>query len=92
MVPLLPRRTATEFRGPGVHHNFDDSDSGMDNSMDSRAREMYDHVDDDKDLENQVVRGQTAHVDPTADAVATPETMSPRSEETHPSTTASKDS
>lgn len=59
---------------------------------DSDHTEMYDHVDDDKDLENQVVRGQTAHVDPTADAVATPETMSPRSEETHPSTTASKDS
>lgn len=67
-----------EFRGPGVHHNFDDSDSGYDVEMErkgfgsnSRGRiillgdgsevltnsddsEMFDHADEDKDLESQV--------------------------------------
>jgi protein phosphatase 2C family protein 2/3 len=32
-------RTA-EFRGPGVHHNFDDSDSGYDMDMDQRSRNI----------------------------------------------------
>jgi protein phosphatase 2C family protein 2/3 len=27
-----------EFRGPGIHHNFDDSDSGYDVDMDSKLR------------------------------------------------------
>lgn len=27
-----------EFRGPGVHHNFDDSDSGYDIDVDSRLK------------------------------------------------------
>jgi len=27
-----------EFRGPGVHHNFDDSDSGYDVDMDQKAK------------------------------------------------------
>lgn len=27
---LVPRYRIAEFRGPGVHHNFDDSDSGYD--------------------------------------------------------------
>jgi protein phosphatase PTC2/3 len=77
-----------EFRGPGVHHNFDDSDSGYDVDVDSRLRtagggngnsergriillgdgtevltdsddtEMFDHGDEDKDLESQVHKGQ----------------------------------
>jgi protein phosphatase 2C family protein 2/3 len=63
-----------EFRGPGVHHNYDDSDSGYDMDM-SRGPEnkgriillgdgseaatgldtaMFDHDDEDKDLESQV--------------------------------------
>lgn len=29
-----------EFRGPGVHHNFDDSDSGYDMDMDQRSRNI----------------------------------------------------
>jgi len=29
-------RLQTEFRGPGVHHNFDDSDSGYDVDMDQK--------------------------------------------------------
>ncbi|KAH9218858.1 protein phosphatase-like protein 2C [Leptodontidium sp. 2 PMI_412] len=28
----------SEFRGPGVHHNFDDSDSGYDVDMDQKSR------------------------------------------------------
>jgi len=74
-----------EFRGPGVHHNFDDSDSGYDVDIDSRSRsadgnqrgriillgdgtevltdsddtEMFDHGEEDKDLESQVPKGQT---------------------------------
>jgi protein phosphatase 2C family protein 2/3 len=28
----------TEFRGPGVHHNFDDSDSGYDVDMDQKSK------------------------------------------------------
>lgn len=30
--------TAAEFRGPGVHHNFDDSDSGYDVDMDQKSK------------------------------------------------------
>jgi len=35
--PCAPPEYA-EFRGPGVHHNFDDSDSGYDMDMDQRSR------------------------------------------------------
>ena len=34
---MLIIRTA-EFRGPGVHHNFDDSDSGYDVDMDQKSK------------------------------------------------------
>ncbi|KAH8821026.1 phosphatase 2C-domain-containing protein [Xylogone sp. PMI_703] len=68
----------SEFRGPGVHHNFDDSDSGYDEETkiktfinqtrgriillgdgteiltDSDDTEMFDHVEEDKDLASQV--------------------------------------
>lgn len=73
-----------EFRGPGVHHNFDDSDSGYDVDMDQKSKpfgsnqrgriillgdgtevltdsddtEMFDHGDEDRDLESQVHKGQ----------------------------------
>ncbi|PSS27346.1 hypothetical protein M430DRAFT_46443 [Amorphotheca resinae ATCC 22711] len=82
--PCAPPEYA-EFRGPGVHHNFDDSDSGYDVDIDSRSRsadgnqrgriillgdgtevltdsddtEMFDHGEEDKDLESQVPKGQT---------------------------------
>jgi protein phosphatase 2C family protein 2/3 len=81
-----------EFRGPGVHHNFDDSDSGYDVDMDhkpkpfgasSRGRiillgdgtevltdsddaEMFDHGDEDRDLDAQVPKGQPQ---PVSDAL-----------------------
>jgi len=35
--PCAPPEYA-EFRGPGVHHNFDDSDSGYDVDMDSKIK------------------------------------------------------
>jgi len=74
-----------EFRGPGVHHNFDDSDSGYDVDMDQKSKttfggnqrgriillgdgtevltdsddtEMFDHQEEDKDLDSQVHKGQ----------------------------------
>jgi protein phosphatase PTC2/3 len=76
-------RTA-EFRGPGIHHNFDDSDSGYDVDMDQKPKtfggnqrgriillgdgtevltdsddtEMFDHQEEDKDLDSQVHKGQ----------------------------------
>ena len=34
-MSLVP---AAEFRGPGVHHNFDDSDSGYDVETDHRSQ------------------------------------------------------
>lgn len=75
-----------EFRGPGVHHNFDDSDSGYDVDMDQKSKtfggnqrgriillgdgtevltdsddtEMFDHQDEDKDLDSQVHKGTTS--------------------------------
>ncbi|TVY65599.1 Protein phosphatase 2C-like protein [Lachnellula suecica] len=74
----------SEFRGPGVHHNFDDSDSGYDVDMDQKSKpfsgnqkgriillgdgtevltdsddtEMFDHQEEDKDLDSQVHKGQ----------------------------------
>jgi protein phosphatase 2C family protein 2/3 len=29
---------SAEFRGPGVHHNFDDSDSGYDNETENKSK------------------------------------------------------
>ncbi|RAL64380.1 hypothetical protein DID88_001856 [Monilinia fructigena] len=53
--PCAPPEYA-EFRGPGVHHNFDDSDSGYDVEMDKKIKsfEMFDHGEEDKDLASQV--------------------------------------
>lgn len=33
LIPII-----AEFRGPGVHHNFDDSDSGYDVDMDQKLK------------------------------------------------------
>jgi len=82
--PCAPPEYA-EFRGPGVHHNFDDSDSGYDVDMDQKSKttfggnqrgriillgdgtevltdsddtEMFDHQEEDKDLDSQVHKGQ----------------------------------
>ncbi|KIN06587.1 hypothetical protein OIDMADRAFT_38834 [Oidiodendron maius Zn] len=85
--PCAPPEYA-EFRGPGVHHNFDDSDSGYDVDVDNRSKvpggnsqrgriillgdgtevltdsddtaEMFDHGEEDRDLESQVSRGHVA--------------------------------
>jgi protein phosphatase 2C family protein 2/3 len=37
--PCAPPEYA-EFRGPGVHHNFDDSDSGYDVDMDQKSKDF----------------------------------------------------
>ncbi|EHK25527.1 protein phosphatase PTC2 [Trichoderma virens Gv29-8] len=81
--PCAPPEYA-EFRGPGVHHNYEDSDSGYDvdaesggkfNLAGSRGRiiflgdgtevltgsddtEMFDNVDEDKDLASQVSKAK----------------------------------
>lgn len=71
--PCAPPEYA-EFRGPGVHHNFDDSDSGYDVDMDQKSktfgggnqREMFDHSEEDRDLASQVNKGQVSgHDQPT---------------------------
>jgi protein phosphatase 2C family protein 2/3 len=38
MAQAILTFTAAEFRGPGVHHNFDDSDSGYDVDMDQKSK------------------------------------------------------
>ncbi|KAI9849257.1 MAG: Protein phosphatase 2C 2 [Sclerophora amabilis] len=73
----------SEFRGPGVHHNFDESADDFESDFDQRLRdptrpsgqiillgdgtevltdsndaEIFDHDDEDKDLESQVNRAQ----------------------------------
>ena len=75
-----------EFRGPGVHHNYDESDSGYEMDIDGKSRgygaggsrgriiflgdgtevltgsddtEMFDNVDEDKDLESQVSKNNS---------------------------------
>ncbi|KAK3686060.1 phosphatase 2C-domain-containing protein [Podospora appendiculata] len=80
--PCAPPEYA-EFRGPGVHHNFDDSDSGYDVEEHNKGRsfgvggykgriiflgdgtevltdsddtEMFDNLDEDKDLVQQVTK------------------------------------
>lgn len=89
-----------EFRGPGVHHNFDDSDSGYDVDMEQKLKsfggnqrgriillgdgtevltdsddtEMFDHGDEDKDLDSQVAKGKPASPDSSA-PVASPDTL-----------------
>ncbi|RDW61063.1 putative protein phosphatase 2C [Coleophoma cylindrospora] len=77
--PCAPPEYA-EFRGPGVHHNYDDSDSGYDVDAEQKSKsfggnsrgriillgdgtevltdsddtEMFDHSEEDKDLDSQV--------------------------------------
>ncbi|EKD14436.1 protein phosphatase 2C [Drepanopeziza brunnea f. sp. 'multigermtubi' MB_m1] len=81
--PCAPPETGliiglAEFRGPGVHHNFDDSDSGYDVDMDKKSKsigdsddtEMFDRSEEDQDLASQVTRGQPV------ETTATPEKIS----------------
>ncbi|KAI9048519.1 hypothetical protein LZ554_007352 [Drepanopeziza brunnea f. sp. 'monogermtubi'] len=75
--PCAPPEYA-EFRGPGVHHNFDDSDSGYDVDLDKKSKslgdsddtEMFDRSEEDQDLASQVTRGQPV------ETTATPEKIS----------------
>ncbi|KAL3424324.1 protein phosphatase 2C [Phlyctema vagabunda] len=87
--PCAPPEYA-EFRGPGVHHNFDDSDSGYDMDSEQKSKgfggnqrgriillgdgtevltdsddtEMFDHSEEDKDLDSQVGKGQKSDAVP----------------------------
>ncbi|KAH8596354.1 protein phosphatase-like protein 2C [Bisporella sp. PMI_857] len=99
--PCAPPEYA-EFRGPGVHHNFDDSDSGYDVDMDQKTKsfggnqpgriillgdgtevltdsddtEMFDHGEEDKDLESQVHKGQSAgHDRQSSEPIASPDAL-----------------
>jgi protein phosphatase 2C family protein 2/3 len=64
---------AAEFRGPGVHHNYEDSDSGFE--MDAEKgksfgvddTEMFENADEDKDLESQVSKKNVASADDKTD-------------------------
>ncbi|KKY27656.1 putative protein phosphatase [Phaeomoniella chlamydospora] len=74
----------SEFRGPGVRHQFDDSGDEYELDLDQRSKgfggrsgriillgdgtevltdsddtEMFDHSEEDKDLDNQVKKGET---------------------------------
>ncbi|KAI9701532.1 MAG: Protein phosphatase 2C 2 [Candelina mexicana] len=99
--PCAPPEYA-EHRGPGKHHDQDDSaDDYSDMDMDSRRRnlggrsnriihlgdgtevltdsdetEMFDHSEEDKDLESQVSKGQTvAKEGASSERESTPATM-----------------
>lgn len=40
-LTLIHCPTAAEFRGPGVHHNFDDSDSGYDIDSEQKSGKSF---------------------------------------------------
>lgn len=72
--PCAPPEYA-EFRGPGVHHNFEDSDSGYEMDAENKGRsfgvddtEMFDNADEDKDLESQVTKTSTSTEKDTSSA------------------------
>ncbi|KAJ9156704.1 Protein phosphatase 2C isoform gamma [Pleurostoma richardsiae] len=83
--PCAPPEYA-EFRGPGVHHNFDDSDSGYDVDMDKNTRgiddtEMFDNSEEDSDLVSQVSKAASTSQESANDEVVgsptTPEKLDP---------------
>lgn len=74
--PCAPPEYA-EFRGPGVHHNFEDSDSGYEMDPENKGRsfgvddtEMFDNADEDKDLASQVSKNPTSAEKGTAPVAA----------------------
>ncbi|KAI6710880.1 hypothetical protein JHW43_006611 [Diplocarpon mali] len=77
MTIIIVGLLGAEFRGPGVHHNFDDSDSGYDVDVDSKSKafgdsddtEMFDRGEEDRDLASQVSKGQAV------DSTTTPEKL-----------------
>ncbi|KAJ9164739.1 Protein phosphatase 2C isoform gamma [Coniochaeta hoffmannii] len=73
--PCAPPEYA-EFRGPGVHHNFDDSDSGYDVESDNQRKsfddtEMFDNTEEDKDLASQVSKDSGSDDKQAADGAST---------------------
>jgi protein phosphatase 2C family protein 2/3 len=73
--PCAPPEYA-EFRGPGVHHNYEDSDSGYELDAENKGKgfgvddtEMFDNADEDKDLESQVSKSSTS-AEPAKDDVS----------------------
>jgi protein phosphatase 2C family protein 2/3 len=76
--PCAPPEYA-EFRGPGVHHNFEDSDSGYEMDPENKGRsfgvdsddtEMFDNADEDKDLASQVTKNPSSAEKDTAPVTA----------------------
>lgn len=64
--PAAPPEYA-EFRGPGVHHNYEDSDSGYEMDTENKGKAfgvddtgMFDNADEDKDLESQVSKSSAS--------------------------------
>uniref|UniRef100_A0A8H7NF64 PPM-type phosphatase domain-containing protein n=1 Tax=Bionectria ochroleuca TaxID=29856 RepID=A0A8H7NF64_BIOOC len=64
--PAAPPEYA-EFRGPGVHHNYEDSDSGYEMDAENKGKSfgvddtgMFDNADEDKDLESQVSKSSAS--------------------------------
>ncbi|KAM5352546.1 hypothetical protein ACJ41O_005268 [Fusarium nematophilum] len=91
--PCAPPEYA-EFRGPGVHHNFEDSDSGYEMDSENKGRsfgvddtEMFDNADEDKDLESQVAKNTTSA---EKDTVPVPAPGAPAPAATAAATTDSK--
>ncbi|PHH87749.1 hypothetical protein CDD83_8456 [Cordyceps sp. RAO-2017] len=88
--PCAPPEYA-EFRGPGVHHNYEDSDSGYEMDAENKRKgfgddtEMFDNADEDKDLESQVSKNS-----PPADKVVTSASSLPKTTGNAPSGTESK--
>jgi protein phosphatase 2C family protein 2/3 len=90
--PCAPPEYA-EFRGPGVHHNFEDSDSGYEMDPENKGRsfgvddtEMFDNADEDKDLASQVSKNPTSAEKDTA-PVAAPGAAENASADTKPADT-----
>lgn len=72
--PCAPPEYA-EFRGPGVHHNYEDSDSGYELDSENKGKsfgvddtEMFDNADEDKDLASQVAKSSSSAVSSKSDA------------------------
>jgi len=98
--PCAPPEYA-EFRGPGVHHNYEDSDSSYDmdggenksKSYGADDTEMFENADEDKDLESQVSKTAAASDkdEPKTDAATEPTEAPKPAATTEGSTDAAQD-
>ncbi|KAI9900773.1 hypothetical protein N3K66_005035 [Trichothecium roseum] len=75
--PCAPPEYA-EFRGPGVHHNYEDSDSAYELDAENKGKsfgvddtEMFDNADEDKDLESQVSKPSSSNISSKSEATST---------------------